>query len=89
MTRKCWPPDFLQSVQGRDVCVIQSRQQLRLALESRNPVRIPREYFRQNLYGDIPTEPRVAGPIDFPHPAGADQVFDAIMRNISSDHGLL
>jgi hypothetical protein len=52
--------------------VIERREHLRLALESREPIAIGRHHCRQNFQGDVAAELGVARAVDFAHPAGAD-----------------
>ena len=52
--------------------MIQRGEDLRFALEPREPVRVGRERLGQDLDGDVAIELRVARPIHFAHPAGAE-----------------
>ena len=65
---------FFGAVDGRDVWMIQRRQQSSLAFEARAPLGIGAEYLRQHFDRDVAAELRVVGAIDLPHPAGAQQV---------------
>ena len=49
-----------------------------LALEPRAPLRIRRHVGRQHFDRDRPIEPRVAGLVDFAHPARAEQREDLV-----------
>ena len=62
----------LQPVDGRDVRMIQRSKDFCFALEPRHSFCVSRERFGQDLDGDIAIEPRVARPIHFAHPAGAE-----------------
>jgi hypothetical protein len=52
--------------------VIERREQLRFALESREAIRIEGEDSWQHFQRDVSIELRVARSMDFAHPAGAD-----------------
>jgi hypothetical protein len=58
--------------------MVQRRQQLRLALEARQPIRMPRERDGQNLDRDLSAEIGVRCTVDFPHPARTNQRGDVI-----------
>ena len=62
---------LFQTVNGRNVRVIQGGKNFRFSLESGHSLRIGRKRFGQNLDSDIAIEPRVARAIDLSHPAGA------------------
>ena len=64
---------LLETVNSRDVGVVQGGEDASFALEPREPIRIGRERGRQELDRDVTAKPRVAGAIDLAHPAGADQ----------------
>ena len=49
-----------------------------LALEPRAPLRIGRHVGRQHFDGDRAIEPRVAGRVDFAHPARAERREDLV-----------
>ena len=58
---------FLESVDRRDVRMIERREDLRFALEPRETFGVLREEIRQHLQRDVTIELRVAGAIDFAH----------------------
>ena len=58
--------------------MIQRREDLRLALEAGQPLRVRREGIRQHLDGDVPLERRVARSLDLAHAAFADQGGDFV-----------
>jgi hypothetical protein len=68
----------LAGVDGRRraVGMIERGEQLRLALEAREPLGVPREEIREDLEGDIALQLRVAGAIDLAHPARPDGASD-------------
>src|SRR5437879_2513578 len=67
---------FLEAVDGRDVRMIQRREELRFTLESGNSVRVGDEELRQDLDRDLAPELCVARAVDFAHAAGADRADD-------------
>jgi hypothetical protein len=66
--------------------MVQTRQDLRLALESREAVGILGDIRRQDLERDLATELLIVGPPDFPHPAGAEGSADPILGEGLADH---
>ena len=52
--------------------MVQRRQRLRFARESRQAIRIAREEIRQDLDRDVAIELRIARAVDLAHPAGAE-----------------
>src|SRR5437660_6755345 len=58
--------------------MIQRREELRLALEARDPFRIVGETLRQEFDRDIARKPRVARFVDFAHAAGAERRDDFV-----------
>ena len=69
---------LLDAEQLCDVRMIERGQRLGFTLEARETVRIGGEQLRQDLQRDVTAQPRVAGSIDFAHPAGADGAEDLI-----------
>ena len=67
-----------ESVDPADVGMVQRREQLRLALESRQPFRIPGHRFRENLDGDIAVQLRVPRPVDLAHASRAERRQDFV-----------
>ena len=53
--------------------MVERREDLRFALEPREPIGIAGEGVGQDLQRDVAIELRVARAIDLPHPAGADR----------------
>jgi hypothetical protein len=62
----------LQTVDSRDVRMIQRRDDFRFALEPRHSFRVSHERFGQDLDSDVAIEPRIARPIHFAHSARPD-----------------
>ncbi len=68
----------LEAVDGRDVGMIERRQEIGFAREARQALGIAGEERRQNLERDVARQLAVAGAVDFAHPAGADQGDDLV-----------
>jgi hypothetical protein len=62
----------------RDVRMIQRREHLGFAMESRKPIRVPREKRRQRLDGDVARELRIPRAIHLAHPTAADERHDFV-----------
>ena len=58
--------------------MVQRGQYARLAFKARLPVLIGEPEIGHDLERDVPTERRVAGPIDAPHAAGAEKSRDLV-----------
>ncbi len=63
----------LEAVDLGDVGMIERRQRLRLALETRQPLGIAGQRRRQRLQRHVAAQRRVARAIDLAHPAGAER----------------
>ena len=72
MTRALTPSAVLEPVDGRDVRMIQRREDFRFALEPRHSFRVSRDRLWQDLDGDIAIELRVARAIYLAHATGAE-----------------
>ena len=82
---------FVEAVDRGDIGVVQRREQLRLALESRDAIRVGHESVGEDLDRDVATELGVARAIDLAHPAGAEWRDDFIRpeaRTVSKQHGV-
>jgi hypothetical protein len=66
------------------VRMIERREDLRLAMKAREPIRIARERGRQNLQRDVAIQLRIARPIHLAHTAGADGGDDFIRSESSA-----
>jgi hypothetical protein len=64
---------LLEAMNRGDVRMIQRREQLRFAVESRRTLGIARETLGNDFQGYVATELRVAGAIDLAHAAGAER----------------
>ena len=60
-----WP----DVVQLADVRMVQRRDRPRFVFESAQPIRVIGDWRRENLDGDVAIETRIAGAVDFAHPA--------------------
>ncbi len=67
------PVGCLQTVDGRDVRMVQGRERLGFTLEAGQPVRVVRETLREDLDSDLAIEVCVCGAIDFAHAARANR----------------
>src|SRR5205085_10108519 len=67
-----------QSGNGADGGVIARRQHVGFTIEAREPRRVACESFEEELQRDIAVQTRVAGAIDFGHPAGTQQCGDFV-----------
>ena len=67
-----------ETMDRRDVWMVQRCEQLRLTLEPDEAVGISGEQFRQDLQGDVAVEPRITGALDLAHAAGAQQADDFV-----------
>ena len=64
---------FADVVERADVRMIELRDGAGFAIEALAELRVGREQRRENLDRDRTIEPRVAGPVDLAHTAGADE----------------
>ena len=78
---------FLDSVDGGDVGVIQSGQDLGLAVKTRDAIPIPGKGLRQDLDGHLTVEFGIGGAIDLTHAALAELRRNLIVGDGLVDHG--
>ena len=64
---------FLQSVDRRDIGVVQRSQRPRFTAQAREALGIARKLGGQRLDGDVPAQLRIARPINLAHPASAQE----------------
>ncbi len=76
---------FLESVNRRDVQMIERREDLRLALEARQAIGIECERLGQDFQRDVAIEPAVARAIPLAHPARADEGSDFVRADARPD----
>jgi hypothetical protein len=69
---------IFESVDGRDVRMVQRREDLRFATEARHPVGIGEKDVGQEFQRDVPAEGRVARLVHLSHPAGSEQARDLV-----------
>ena len=85
---KNWPsclPDF---VNGADVGMVQRGRGASLALKTLERRRIRTEFRRKKLQGHAAAERRILGLEDHTHPAAAQLLQNAVVRNRLADHSL-
>ena len=70
--------ELLEPMDGRDVRVVDRRQQRGLALEPGTTVGALARRFGQHLDRDVAAQPRIAGAVDLSHAAGAEQADDLV-----------
>ena len=73
-------------VNGADVGMIQRGRGLRFALKAGQRLRIAGNVFGQELQGDEAVQPRVLGLVNHAHPAAAQLLDDAVVRDGLADH---
>jgi hypothetical protein len=74
-----YPPSILgKAVEGRDARMIQLREELRLALEASDALRILSQIFGEDLDRDLAPKLRVTGSIDFALSAGSESAHDFV-----------
>lgn len=77
-------PRVADVMNGENVGMVQRRGRPRFLIEPLHAVTVGRKHGRQDLDGDVTPQPRVAGPVDLTHPAGADQSGDLIRAEAST-----
>ena len=71
--RRVGQRDLVERVEVGDARVVERSEQLRLALEAREPVRVGRQRGGQQLQRHLAAEPRIRRAIHLAHAAGADR----------------
>ncbi len=79
------PLGFLDAVDGGDVRMVETGENLGFSLEPRQPVRISGKRLGQDLQRDITVELRIRGTPHFPHPAFAEFGGDFVMPEPCAD----
>ncbi len=69
---------FFETVEGRDMRVVQRGQEFRFPSESRASIGVAGESPRQDFHRDVPLQPRVARAVHLAHAALAELAFDAV-----------
>ena len=87
MAMNACPSCFANVVNRADVGMVQRRRRLRLALETRQRLRIARDVVGQELQRDEAVQARVLGLVDHAHAAAAQLLDDAVVRDGLADHG--
>ena len=78
------PVRVLESVDVRDVGMVERRQHLRFAVEARQSLRVVGEDVRENFDRDVTVQLRVARPIDLAHAAGPEGGQDFVRAEAGS-----
>jgi hypothetical protein len=78
------PAALLETVDVRDVGVIQGGESLRLTREPRKSLRVARHLLRKNLEGDVAVQPGVAREVYLAHPTCADWGKDFVRPKMGS-----
>src|ERR1700694_2537632 len=69
-----------------DIGMTEGRSGLRFALETGQCLLVVRQFFRQKLQSNKTMQCRVLGLVNHTHPAAAEPLNDAVMRNGLADH---
>jgi hypothetical protein len=72
---------FFETVDARDMRMVQRREDLRLTLEPRQTISVGCEHLRQCLDGDVTQQPRVARTKHLAHAAAPDRRDDFVRPN--------
>ena len=78
-------PGLFNTMDVRDVWVVEGGKDSCLPVESREALRVFREEIREDLDSDVAIQARVTGTIDLAHPAGAKQA-ENLVRTESRAH---
>ena len=70
-----------------DVRVVEGGGRLGFADKPPRAIRVARGVGLQHFEGDHPIQPGIECPVDHPHAAPAEQLEDAVMTELRSDHG--
>jgi hypothetical protein len=82
---------LFETVNARDVLMIQRGEHMRLTAEARQPFRILRHAVRQRFHSDVTTEARIPRSIHLSPTARAEQAHDLVRSELGSQrqrHGL-
>ena len=69
---------FLDAVYLRDVLVVQGGDNMGFAFKTGDPLGVRCKLWREDLDGDVPVEPSVAGTIDLAHSAASKRYEDFV-----------
>ena len=70
---------FLDAVYLRDVLVVQGGENMGFAFKTGEPLGVRCKLWREDLDGDVPVEPSVAGTIDLAHSPGTQRPDDLVL----------
>ena len=73
---------FFETVQGRDVRVIELREEASLAFETSETFLVLRELVGEDFDSDVAAELRVAGAVDLAHATFADGLEDLVVGEL-------
>ena len=76
---------FFESVDLRDVRVVERRERASFPVEPRQPFLVPREQLGQDLDRDRPLQPAVDRLVDLAHASGADPAHDLVRSDPLTD----
>ena len=74
----------LETVQRRDVGMVQGRENARLPLEARHPLRVARHLLQQQLDRHLATQLRVSGSIHLAHAPGTEGRENLVVTELST-----
>src|SRR5438105_1727654 len=83
---KCLTILLADVINGADIGVIQGRRGLRFALETTQSLGVFGYFIGQKLQRHEAMQPSVLGLVDNTHPASAELLDDAVMRNGLAEH---
>jgi hypothetical protein len=82
------PVRIFEAMDGRDVRVVERGEEMGLAAEAGQALRILCHLGREHLDRHVSPELRVRGPVDLSHPAGPEGGGDAVVGEGLADHRL-
>ena len=83
------PVGLLEPIDGGDVRVVEGGEEVSLALEAAQALRVVGHFGRQHLDRDLAPQRGVGRAVDLPHPARSEGGRDAVVRQGLSDQGNL
>ena len=86
MTRNGWPSCLPDLVDRADIGMVESGGGVRLALETGQSLGVLGDVIGKKLQGDKAVQGYVLGLVDHTHPAAAQLLDDAVVRDGLADH---
>ena len=77
--------DLLEAVDGRDVGMVQGREQVGLTSEALQALTVLGQFGGEHLDGHLPVQVEVGGPIHLAHPSRAERGGHAVVRERGAD----